>query len=110
MNKIIATGKLIKISSGKKYKTHLLVVIKIPNQPDAYISFATNDDIDPSIKVKDFITVEGFLRGYNEQNEKGVWIVTHCFEAEKISLSKMIYRVNSISQVIIMQSINSLAM
>lgn len=92
MNKIIATGKLIKISHGKRFNTHLLVVIKLPNQPDSYISFATNDAIDSAIKLNDTITVEGYLRGYNEQDNKGKWKVIHYFEAEKITLTKTVFQ------------------
>ena len=68
MNKINATGVLIRTGRGQYGYAEISVLVRRRGMDDAYINFVLDTVLDPTITVNSMVTVEGHMRGYNTRN------------------------------------------
>ena len=85
MNKLKATGRLIKTGRGQHGYAEIILLIKRKGLDEARVSFVLETTLDPIIQLNNPVTVEGYIRGYHTRDEKGKWKVDQYFVATKVS-------------------------
>ncbi len=91
MNKIKATGILIKTGPGEYGYASITLLVKRPGQDDAFVQFVLDTVLDPSIMVKSVVDVEGYVRGYNAQDADGKWKIVQYPKATSVKLAKSVF-------------------
>ena len=85
MNNVTATGILLKTGRGDFGYAEILLLIKRPHMAeDAYVRFVLETTLDPSIQVRDIVTVTGYIRGYNSRDRDGKWNIVQYFAATDV--------------------------
>ena len=89
MNKVTATGVLVRTGKGERgYAEMTLMVKRKSDKKPAFIKFVLDTILNPKIQLKDVVTVDGFIRGYQYMDEKGVWRTEQYFVATKVDIAK----------------------
>lgn len=84
MNKIKATGIIIRTGKGKSGHEEITVVIKRPHIDDANIQFVLETTLSPDIQLGKPVSVEGHIRGFHLRDSEGKSKVTQYFVASKV--------------------------
>ena len=84
MNKIYATGILIRTGKGKSGHEEITVVVKRPKIDDANIQFVLETTLSPDIQLGKAVKIEGYIRGFHLKDSEGKTKVTQYFVANKV--------------------------
>lgn len=84
MNKINATGILIRTGKGKSGHEEITVVVKRPRIEDANIQFVLETTLSPEIQLGKPVMIEGYIRGFHLRDSAGKSKVTQYFVASKV--------------------------
>lgn len=91
-NKVIATGKLIKIYTNDDGTHKLRIYICRPGHNDIYMNFRYNGVLGEEIRTGEVISIEGFLNGFNYIRDDGKLIERQVFCVNTVCLAEGIMK------------------